>query len=394
MPKDPYFETSVHQFLLAAQRVAQAYRVADGQHAQTWEAFIRSLTFRNAGKSSLMVGWEFPKKGIQTIPLTDVRYYVRGDLSSTTGPSDAVYDHNARLFSKQVLAVGKKAGLGSPSGKVKNMLQSQYILSRFNQEEDISDEWVKSVDIGNIDVRLMNESPTAPEMRSITQTIGNFKGKKILDVGCGLGEASVYFALKGARVTAFDISKAMVDVTKRLAKQYQVRLKTYVCSIEQLAVPTGQRFDVIYVGNLFHHVHIEQALDALTPHLKPNGMLISWDPVDYNPVINVYRSLATNVRSRYERPFRLTEINKFKKYFGSVSVKWFWLTTLIIFVLMYVVERRDPNKERYWKVVVKEGDKWKWLYTPLKALDDLFLAIFPFLRPLCWNVVLVCRKPK
>ena len=35
--------------------------------------------------------------------------------------------------------------------------------------------------------------------------------KTLLDVGCGLGEASVYFAMEGACVTSLDISKSMLD---------------------------------------------------------------------------------------------------------------------------------------------------------------------------------------
>jgi hypothetical protein len=83
-------------------------------------------------------------------------------------------------------------------------------------------------------------------------------------------------------------------------------------------------------------------------------------------------------------------------------VRWFWLNTLLIFILMAVVQFRSPNKERYWKKVIEEADTWAWLYRPLAALDRGLLKVLPFLRPLCWNVVIVgkglhqsspCRAP-
>ena len=55
-------------------------------------------------------------------------------------------------------------------------------------------------------------------MRYISKVILKHGGKDILDVGSGLGEASVYFALKGLNVTALDISKGMLDFTKSLQK--------------------------------------------------------------------------------------------------------------------------------------------------------------------------------
>jgi hypothetical protein len=58
-----------------------------------------------------------------------------------------------------------------------------------------------------------------------------------------------------------------------------------------------------------------------------------------------------------------------------------------------VVQGRDPNQERYWKKVVEEADRWAWLYRPLELLDKVLLLI-PFLRPLCWNVVIVGQGPK
>lgn len=47
---------------------------------------------------------------------------------------------------------------------------------------------------------------------------------------------------------------------------------------------------------------------------------------------------------------------------------------------MAVLQRR-PNKERYWKSVVDEVDRWKPLYLPLERLDARLLRHLPFLRP-------------
>jgi len=97
------------------------------------------------------------------------------------------------------------------------------------------------------------------------------------------------------------------------------------------------------------------------------------------------------VRTPDEHPLRWGDIKFLRGQFGSVETRYFWLTTLIIFVIMALAQRRDPNKERYWKVVVREGRKWRWLYLPLEMLDRLLLTLVPPLRLLCWNVVIVCK---
>ena len=77
----------------------------------------------------------------------------------------------------------------------------------------------------------------------------------------------------------------------------------------------------------------------------------------------------------------------FRKHFRHVETRYFWLTTLVIFVLMAVVQRRNPNKERFWKVVVQEGEKWRWLTRRLLDWMKFILRLLPPLRLLCWNVV-------
>jgi hypothetical protein len=135
-------------------------------------------------------------------------------------------------------------------------------------------------------------------------------------------------------------------------------------------------------------------LANILPHLKSDGVFASWDPVAYNPVINLYRAIATKVRTADEHPLRLREVREVTGHFESAEVKWFWLTALLIFIIMAVVQFRSPNKERFWKKVVEEADRWAWLYRPLAALDRGLLKVLPFLGPLCWNVVIVGRRPK
>ena len=134
-------------------------------------------------------------------------------------------------------------------------------------------------------------------------------------------------------------------------------------------------------------------MPLLLKHLNSDGMFVSWDPVAYNPVINYYRRNAMEVRTEDEHPLRLQDIRTVRAFFRSSHTRWFWLSTLAIFCIMALVQRRNPNKERYWKKVVEEADQWAWLYRPLELLDKALLLI-PFLRPLCWNVVIIGRGRK
>jgi SAM-dependent methyltransferase len=173
-----------------------------------------------------------------------------------------------------------------------------------------------------------------------------------------------------------------------------VDVVTHVSAAEDLGLAKDRQFDIIYTGNTLHHADLAAMLDSILPHLKPDGVFASWDPVAYNPVINIYRAIATKVRTADEHPLRLRDVHEVTGRFERAEVKWFWLTALLIFMIMAVVQFRSPNQERYWKKVIEEADRWAWLYRPLAALDRGLLKILPFLAPLCWNVVIVGRHPK
>jgi SAM-dependent methyltransferase len=388
MPKKPVFESYVYQFLTHSQRISEAQRLLDPPTFTDWQRWIDGLEFVSGSATLVSISWQYPKKGDVALDTSDLEWYPSGPAA------EAKSQNNFRIMEEHVRTVSQLVGLPiNVENTVEALLEGRF-RRHFSEEERLFGAWAKSVDPTQIDVIQMNESITAPEMRFITAKLGALHGQTLLDIGCGLGEASVYFALKGARVTAVDLSQEMLAEVVTLARRYHTEVATLRASVEHLHLPAGNTFDIIYAGNIFHHVDIRAALDEVTTYMTDSSLLVCWEPVAYNPLINIYRRIATHVRSFDERPIRLSDIEIFKEYFSSIELHWFWLTTLVIFIIMVIWQRRNPNQERLWKAVVIEGQKWAWLYRPLEKLDRWLLATFPFLRPLCWNVVIIGKGPK
>lgn len=411
MPKKIRFESAVHQFFCAADHFRSRLAADSPSDAEDFARWVKTLVV-DYPSSRFRVSWAFPEEGEAFVPLETVQFYVRGDSrrqdfatppepreAVAMGSGDPIEAANSAFFDSQVERIVAQSGLlasrrNSCERDAAISVQTTADRKRKEAESFFHDEWASEVDIQRIDVRRMNEACTAPEMRFIRSTLGELSGRTLLDVGCGLGEASVYFAIGGADVTASDISPGMLQATERLAQANGVKVKTLLTASEELAVKVQSQFDIIYVGNALHHVDITATLDRLVPLLKNDGIFISWDPLAYNPIINVYRLIATRVRTKDEHPLRVADLQQIRSYFHASYERYFWLTTLAVFICMALVQRRNPNKERFWKKVVEEADDWAWLYRPLERLDRALLCAFPFAGILCWNVVFVGKNPK
>jgi len=258
------------------------------------------------------------------------------------------------------------------------------------REVEFHDEWAKSVDPASVRVDAIETVCTMPETRYIISVIGkeNLKSKKILEIGCGCGEASVYFAKQGAEVFATDISQGMVDLTLNVASYHNVTINGKACPADSLPFEDNT-FDIVYAANVLHHVDFDLTLDEIKRVLKPDGMFVCWDPIKYNPAIIVYRRLASGVRTIDEHPIDKAYLKSVKKRFCHVSNKGFWLLTNLVFVKYYFVDKLNPSKVRYWKYIIEDAENIKGMYSRLENIDRLLLKMFPFLKWMCWNMVVI-----
>ncbi len=263
--------------------------------------------------------------------------------------------------------------------------------SRQLSEEAFHDLWARSMKLDEILVRESFEAPTALENQYVLEQIGDLRGKRVLELGCGAGEGAVYFALQGAQPVATDISSGMVEVVRALAAKHGVQVTAQKMTAEGIAYPEGS-FDIVYGNGVLHHVDFRQAVREASRVLKPGGKAIFIEPLSYNPIINIYRRIAKTVRTPDERPFRFKDFKEMLPYYREGRHREFWFFTLLIFIYFYLVERADPTKERYWKKVIKDAPRFSRMFRFLNGLDKFFLKVFPCLRYLCWNTVIVLTR--
>jgi 2-polyprenyl-3-methyl-5-hydroxy-6-metoxy-1,4-benzoquinol methylase len=259
------------------------------------------------------------------------------------------------------------------------------------RESVFHDQWAASVDLKAIPVREVFESVTAMENRFMLRLMGDLRGKRLLDIGCGLGESSVYFALKGAEVTAVDLSPGMVQTASELAKTHGVRVEGVVAAAEDLPV-TSSHYDVAYAANTLHHTPDRRKfLQHIQRALKPGGRVFLWDPLAYDPIIDIYRRMATRVRTPDEAPLTFKDVALVKEYFAEVRHREFWILSLALFLKYYFIDRIHPNQQRYWKLIYRESAARLWWWRPLASVDSL-LARIPLVRRLAWNTVIWGRR--
>jgi SAM-dependent methyltransferase len=107
----------------------------------------------------------------------------------------------------------------------------------------------------------------------------DFKGKLVLDVGCGTGRFAEVVTRWGARVVGIDLSVAAEVAAKNLSDREFVAFQADVFSLPF----APETFDCIYSMGVLHHTpDCEQAVKALPQYLKPGGTLAVWLYSGYN----------------------------------------------------------------------------------------------------------------
>ena len=106
-------------------------------------------------------------------------------------------------------------------------------------------------------------------------SFSGFRGRSLLEIGCGTGIDLSRFAAGGAVCTGVDLSQTAIDLAKRNFEQKGLRADLRIMNGEALEFPDGV-FDVVYAHGVLQYTADAQALiDEARRVLKPGGLFIA-----------------------------------------------------------------------------------------------------------------------
>ena len=100
-----------------------------------------------------------------------------------------------------------------------------------------------------------------------------WSGKKVLEVGCGIGTDTLSFARHGALVTSVDLSVRSLEIARQRVSVYglEKQVRFYFANAEELScyVPV-EPYDLIYSFGVIHHTpHPGVVLEQLRQYTRP-----------------------------------------------------------------------------------------------------------------------------
>jgi len=147
-----------------------------------------------------------------------------------------------------------------------------------------------------INTHSAHYGPYAPDENEL-RLLGNLRGKRILELGCGGGQCSIAFAKKGAKVTGIDISEKQLEYAKELAKKNKVNVKFIRKSFQNLKGLKKRNYDIVFSAYAFQYSpNFKKILKQIYKLLKKRGLLVfSFD----HPFYSLINRKNYKIKKRY-----------------------------------------------------------------------------------------------
>lgn len=165
--------------------------------------------------------------------------------------------------------------------------------------------------------------------------LGDVRGKRAFEIGCGDGRTSILMALKGAQVVGVDISPRAIEAARKRAALHNVtdRVEFHAMPLELYLEQHAGKFDIVYGLAVLHH--LIPVLESVLTHLKAlahdETMWLFQEPVALSHSLRKLRlalPLAT-CGTPDERPLETAELEILRRYIPNMQMRLFGLLSRV-----------------------------------------------------------------
>jgi len=122
------------------------------------------------------------------------------------------------------------------------------------------------------------------------------EGARVLEIGCGTGQATLPLAGRGYRITAVELGDGMAGVARRNLRRFS-NVEVLTAAFEDWPLPV-EPFDVVLAATAFHWIDPEVRVTKAADALRPGGALAT---VATHHVAGGDEAFFVEVQACYER---------------------------------------------------------------------------------------------
>jgi SAM-dependent methyltransferase len=155
--------------------------------------------------------------------------------------------------------------------------------------------------------------------------LGLREGSSILDVGCGTGWTTVFFAEAGYRPVGVDIAPAMVVVARDLAQRWRVDAEFREADMDEFDL--GKTFDAALVFDALHHSEVpDRVVHNVARHLRPGAWVLFGEPSWLHAISPRARRVHRETGCS-EHGIRVSALKRYCREAGLGEFRRFWEPT-------------------------------------------------------------------